>query len=111
MHPVPAVTHALADLPVEKIVEAGGIYFRSVLLKQAGTIIPQHVHDHDHVSFIGSGRVRGWKDGEWIGDRGAGEVFEIPSGSAHVFMALEDNSLIACVHDIESALSIKEKGL
>lgn len=107
---LPDITHQLAELPVERIVEAGGLYFRSVLLREAGTVIPQHVHDHDHVTFIGSGSVRGWQDGNWIGDKAAGECFEIQAGHEHVFQALEP-ALLACVHDIESATSIKEKGL
>lgn len=110
-HPLPTITHLLKDLPLEHIVEAGGLYFRSVTFPQAGTVIPQHVHDHDHVTFIGSGRVRGWADGVWIGDRGAGDVFEIKAGSAHVFQSLEPYTLLACVHDMASALSVKQKGL
>lgn len=109
--PVPETVAPLSDQPVQHIVEAGGIYFRSILLKDAGTVVPQHVHDHDHVTFIGSGRVRGWKDGEWIGDRGPGEVFEIPAGSAHVFQAIAPDTLLACVHDMDSALSVKRKGV
>jgi quercetin dioxygenase-like cupin family protein len=110
-YPLPTPTHKLADLPIEKIVEAGGFYFRSYLMPQAGTIIPQHVHDHDHVTLVGSGRVRGWANGECIGERGPGEVFDIWAGSAHVFQSLEPNSLLVCVHDVESALSVKQKGL
>lgn len=110
-HPIPTTTHKLHDLPVERITEVGGLYFRSVLFTDAGIIIPQHVHDHDHVTFVGSGRFRGWKDGEWIGDRVAGQAFEIPAGSSHLFMSLEPNSLLTCVHNVESALSVKRKGL
>lgn len=109
--PLPAVTHRLAELPVERIVEAGGIYFRSVTLKEQGTIIPQHVHDHDHVTLVGSGLVRGWCNGVCIGDRKAGEVFEILAGQSHVFQALEPYTMLTCIHNIDSALSIKAKGL
>lgn len=108
---IPTVTHALHELPLECITEVGGLYFRTVTFKDAGIIIPQHVHDHDHVTFIGSGKFRGWKDGEWIGDRSAGQAFDIPAGSSHIFMSLEANSLLACVHTIDSALSVKRKGL
>lgn len=110
-YPMPDCTHALHELPLEQISEVGGFYFRSVTFKEVGTIIPQHVHDHDHVTFVGHGRFRGWKDGEWIGDRSAGQAFFIPKGSAHIFMSLEPDSLLTCVHDVASALSVKEKGL
>lgn len=108
-YPLPTPTHHLADLPLEQIVEAGGFYLRSYLLKESGTIIPQHVHDHDHVTLVGSGRVRGWQDGICIGERGPGEVFEIPAGTAHVFQSLEPYTLLCCVHNIDSALSVKRK--
>lgn len=111
MYPVPTVTHALATLPVEHIVEAGGIYFRSVRLEEAGTVIPQHVHDHDHVTFIGHGSARGWQDGIWIGDKQAGDCFEVAAGRQHLFQALEPQTLLTCVHNIDSALSLRRKGV
>lgn len=111
LHPLPEVTQPLPEFPVEQIVEKGGLYFRSILLKYAGTLIPQHEHDHDHVTLIGSGKARSWQDGEWIGDFGPGEVVEMKAGRSHAFQALEPNTHLTCVHSVESALSIKEKGL
>lgn len=110
-YPIPNGVKPVDAVPTIKIVEVGGLYFRSAIFAESGTIIPQHVHDHDHVTFIGSGRFRGWKDGEWIGDRSAGEVFHIQAGASHLFMSLEEHSMLTCVHTIESALSVKEKGL
>ena len=96
---------------VEKIEIVGGLYFRSVFLPTSGLCIPQHVHDHDHVTFVGSGRVRGWCDDVWIGDKGRGEAFAITAGHQHRFEALDDNTLLTCVHSVASALSIARKGL
>lgn len=110
-YPLPMPTQIVSQPPITRIVEAGGLYFRSVLIQDAGTIIPQHTHDHDHVTLVGSGRVRGWQDGECLGDRGPGDIFEIPAGKGHVFQSLEPNTLLTCVHDVESALSVKRKGL
>lgn len=108
---LPQITHQLDKQPVQHIVEAGGLYFRSILLEHAGTLIPQHEHDHDHVTLIGSGKARSWQDGVWVGDFGPGEVVEMKAGRSHAFQALEPNTHLTCVHDIASALSIKEKGL
>lgn len=109
MHSLPEISHQLTEQPVERIEEACGLYFRSVLLEKAGTVIPQHRHDHDHATFVGAGRARGWANGAWIGDKGAGEAFEVKAGCAHVFQALEPNTRLTCVHDIASAESVKAK--
>lgn len=108
---IPFGTVPLSHQPVQKIVEACGLYFRSVILSDRGNIIPQHSHDHPHATFISSGRVRGWRNGEWIGDKGRGDAFEIEAGSAHVFLALEPDTMLTCVHSLDSADSIKRKGL
>jgi quercetin dioxygenase-like cupin family protein len=109
--PVPTVFTPLEDVVVEFVEEKAGIYFRSVLLAKAGTVIPQHVHDHDHATFVGSGSVRLWVDGEWAGDVKAGHAIEIKAGREHLFQSLADNTLLACIHDVASATSIKEKGI
>ena len=96
---------------VEHITEAGGLYFRSITLPRAGTYIPQHVHDYDHATLVCSGLVRGWCNGELLGDKGKGEAFEILAHCQHEFVSLEPNTTLVCVHDIQSAMSIKKKGL
>lgn len=96
---------------VEHIVEAGGIYFRSIRLPQTGMKVPQHVHDHDHATLVCQGRAQGYCDGVWMGVKGPGEVFEVKAGHQHEFQAVLPDTILTCVHDIESTLSIKRKGL
>lgn len=98
------------ELPVESIVEACGLYFRSLRMKDAGMVAQQHVHDHDHATLVGSGRARGWCGEKWIGDKCSGEVFEIQAGSEHRFQSLDHDTLLVCVHDIASAESVRKKG-
>lgn len=109
MYPQPDTGAILANQPVERIEIICGIYFRSVVLRNVGDVIPQHEHDHDHATYIGSGRARVWVDGVWQADYEAGGAVEIKAGHKHVFQALEANTRMACVHDIESAESIKRK--
>lgn len=101
----------LKEALVERIEEVGGFYFRSVLLIERWTVVPQHVHDHDHVTLVCNGKARCWANGKLIGDKSAGEAFEVKAGVYHEFMALEPHTRLACVHDIKSAESVKEKGL
>lgn len=112
LYPLPDLTHALADQPVERIEpDVAGFYFRSILLEKAGTPIPQHAHDHDHATLVCSGAARVWIDGEYHGDFGAGRAVEIKAGKLHVFQALEPQTRLCCVHNIESAESVQRKGL
>lgn len=98
----------LKEQPTENIQMACGIYFRSVLLKEAGTVIPQHEHDHDHATYVASGSARLWVNASWKGDFKSGEAIEIKSGQRHLFMSLEPNTRLTCVHDLHSAALIKE---
>lgn len=97
------------DAPEPVIADAAGLYFRSVIIPAAGTVIGQHAHDHAHATFIGAGRLRGWKNGAWMGDKGAGEAFEVEAHAEHAYMTLEPNTLVACCHDIASAMSVKQR--
>lgn len=92
---------------VERIEEVCGLYFRSVFLEQEGTIIPQHVHDHDHATYIGAGAVRVWVDGELLGDFEAGMAVPVSSGKFHQFQSIAPNTRLACVHDVASAESAR----
>ena len=101
----------MSELAVESIHEVCGMYFRSVLLPQRGTRIPQHTHDHAHANYCGAGAAQFWRDGVHVQDVKAGDVIEIQAGHLHEFVALEDNTRLTCVHDIASAESIKVRGL
>ena len=89
----------LKDHPVEFIEEVAGILFRSVLLGK-GMMIPQHVHDYDHATYIGSGRARLWVGGELKEDVEAGRAVLIEANKFHVFQALEDGTRLTCVHRV-----------
>jgi quercetin dioxygenase-like cupin family protein len=108
MYPLPDLSNKV-DLPERFIVEAAGIFFASIILPK-GIVVGQHSHDHAHATFIGSGLVRGWKGDAWMGDKGPGEAFEVEAGATHCYLALE-TALLACTHDVESALSVKKKGI
>lgn len=108
----------LSDLKVESyeptvefVDEVAGVYFRSVLLARAGMLIEQHVHDHDHATYIGSGSVRLYVNGKAQGEHKAGKAIEVKAGVHHAFLSLEGNTRLTCVHNVASATSLKERGL
>lgn len=98
-HPLPKMI--VTQPPVEFVEEVCGIFFRSVFLEKSGMIVWQHVHTYDHPTFIGSGSVRLWVDEEWAGDFKAGHAVGIKAGQKHLFMALEPNTRLACVHSVK----------
>ena len=106
-HPVP--TGQPCDVPVESIQEVGGIYFRSIMLEKAGMIVWQHVHDHEHATYIGRGSARLWVDGQWIGDYKEDQAVGIEAGKKHMFQALAPNTRLTCVHDVASAEAQKSR--
>jgi hypothetical protein len=106
MYPLPTV-QPTDKKTIEFIQEVCGIYFRSVLLEDSGTVIPQHTHSHDHATYVGSGKVRLWVDGKWLGDFPAGQAIGIEKDKFHLFQSLEPNTRLTCVHDLHSAALIK----
>lgn len=101
-HPLPEVVTKLRDQPVEYIADVGGLYFRAILLKNVGDTVPQHLHDHSHVTLISSGAARLWVDGVHKGDYPAFQAIEIEANREHVFQALEPMTRLACVHQVSA---------
>ncbi len=95
---------------IEYIDTCCGIYFRSIVL-QKGEIADQHVHEFDHATYIGNGRVRLRAGGALVGDYAAGQVVAVVANTHHTFEALEANTRLTCVHDAKSAEAIRLKQL
>lgn len=100
-----------SEQPVESIEVVAGLYFRSILLEEAGHVVPQHVHDHDHATMIAAGAARLWVNGIWQRDYQAGQAASIEAGQTHLFQSLAPKTRLVCIHDVASADSIRTKGL
>jgi quercetin dioxygenase-like cupin family protein len=96
---------------VEYIEEVNGLYFRSIVLPKKGMRVPQHAHDHSHATYVGQGKAALYVGEVLVGIYEAGRAVPVAAQRVHEFEALEDNTRLACVHDVASAMSIKEKGL
>lgn len=83
------------------IVMADGLFAKQTLVPKAGTLLPQHSHTWDHVSFISAGAVRVWNDGACIGDYRAPAGLTIRAGCKHAFLTLADETVISCIHRID----------
>ena len=78
----------LSPLLDRQFVVGDNIMVARVLLKK-GCIVPEHHHVNEQVTYVLSGALKFWIDGEVI-VVGAGEVLCIPSNLPHQAEALED---------------------
>lgn len=79
---------------------AGGLFVKQMRFAEANTYIPQHAHGSDHLSMLARGSVRVWEDGKYVGDRVAPTGIMIRAGVKHVFMSLQPETIIYCIHNI-----------
>ena len=92
----------LDEQPVTvEIKMADGIFIKSHHVHKAWTWMPQHSHTYDHTSMIARGAVRVWKDGWLLGDFVAPKGILIAAGVKHMFVTLEDDTIIYCIHRID----------
>lgn len=82
---------------------ADGVFVKAMKVAKAGTYIPQHAHAYEHSSIVALGAVRVWRDDELLGDFQALSAILIPARAKHTFLALEDGTVVFCVHNIERA--------
>jgi hypothetical protein len=103
------ITAALSKLPAEdqpygvEITTVDGVFIKQMHIPKAGSYIPQHSHQHDHASMVARGMVRVWIDGA-LDDRVRGGEYVAPTaifiaaGRKHLFLALENDTVIYCIH-------------
>lgn len=84
--------------PLGNISIYGGVFVKEMLTPEAGTLIPQHAHTYDHISFLAAGAVRVWRNNVLVGDFTAPESIKIPALAKHRFLTLENWTLILCIH-------------
>lgn len=86
--------------PVIEIKMADGIFIKQMAIAKAGTFVPQHSHFYDHTSMVAAGSVRVWCDGKPLGDFRAPTGILIRAHKKHLMQALEDDTVIYCIHNI-----------
>jgi quercetin dioxygenase-like cupin family protein len=89
--------------PVGELVLYAGIFCKVWSVLDADTLMPQHAHEHPHISAILSGTVRVWQDDQDLGKFHAPAFIKIPALVKHKFLTLTDNVMIACIHNADHA--------
>ena len=80
---------------------ADGIFVKQMVLSHAATVVPQHSHEHDHLSMLAVGSVALWRDGVFVKEFTAPCGISIPARTKHAFVSLSDFVVIYCIHNIE----------
>lgn len=77
----------------------GGVFVKEMLVPDAGTLIGQHAHTYDHLSYLAAGSVQVWAGTENLGVFHAPAAIRIPARVKHRFLSLRDNTLVLCLHN------------
>jgi hypothetical protein len=83
-----------------EIFASDDIFIKTMGPLAAGTLVPQHSHEFDHVSLLAVGAVEVWVDNALLGRFAAPRAIEIKAGRKHLFQALVDGTLVCCIHNL-----------
>jgi hypothetical protein len=87
--------------PVGSLCLYAGLYAKTWTIQDRGTLLPQHAHRWDHISYVVSGVVRVWQDDEELGDFIGPCAIKIPALALHKFLTLSDHVIILCLHNAD----------
>lgn len=80
--------------------DADGIAIKQMYIPERGIRVPQHSHTYDHTSMLARGKVALYANGVYGGVFRAPCGILIKAGVMHEFMALEDETIIYCIHNV-----------
>lgn len=89
--------------PTSDLVLYAGIFCKTWHVADAGTLIPQHSHQHPHLTYLVRGAIRAWCDDQPLGDFIAPAAIKIPALRKHTFLTLSDAVTLACIHSVGEA--------
>ena len=99
---IPGNLEALPEQPIETNLSiTDDLFVKWFQVQKAETFIPQHAHEHDHVTVLATGSIDVWIDGIYTGRRHAPDSIVIKAGVFHTFKTLEDNTVMLCVHALD----------
>ena len=80
-----------------------GVFVKATHFRHAGMLAPQHAHEFSHLSYVASGAVRVFADGEPGGEFVAPASVVIPARVKHLFEILVDDTVVLCIHNADHA--------
>jgi mannose-6-phosphate isomerase-like protein (cupin superfamily) len=89
--------------PVGDLTLYAGIFCKVWHVPDAGTMLPQHAHEHDHLTLIISGKVTLWRDDAFVSEFNAPATIKVPAREHHRFFTHAPNTVLACIHNADHA--------
>jgi hypothetical protein len=80
-----------------------GVYVKAYTVRDAGTLLPQHSHEHAHLTAITAGSVRAWRGAELLGDYHAPALVKVAARELHQFLTLTPSVGLMCIHAVGEA--------
>src|SRR5216683_1544851 len=68
-------------------------------IQKALSFVPQHSHTYEHGTLLAKGAVWVWLDGHLDKQYRAPCLIRIRAGVKHLFQTLEDDTILACIHN------------
>jgi quercetin dioxygenase-like cupin family protein len=90
----------------DEAVLIGRLWVKQMVLA-SGAAAVQHRHAFDHATLLARGRVRVVTDGEQM-EFSAPRIIVIERGRHHGFLALEDDTVLYCVHALHEGEAMPE---
>jgi quercetin dioxygenase-like cupin family protein len=90
---------ALADQPTVTEFTADGLFVAHIEIAKVGTVVPQHSHRYEHLTFLAKGSVRVARDGFAARDLVAPATITVAANTKHLFETLTDDVLLLCIHN------------
>jgi len=86
---------------------ADGVWINQVVIKGIGIALPQHAHQHDHMTCVTKGSVRVERDDMAPQEFTAPAVVMIPALVKHLFVTLSEEVIVLCIHRIDRTGSVE----
>ena len=84
-----------------------GMFFMPKHLPKRDDPVIQPRHPSDHVTMVMMGSVWAVREGELGRKYDAPAVIHIPAGVSHSFIALRDDTLLYCIHNLHGEQMVK----
>lgn len=75
------------------------VFVKLICLNKSGDKVEGHVHTFDHITLLSTGKVVMRAKGNEVVHI-APKLLVTPKGVSHEFEALEDNTVLSCIHAI-----------
>lgn len=98
--------------PLVKLSCVGNVFTRMMHFEKAGDIEEGHAHPFDHATLLSAGSIRLTLEG-CAKDFHAPDLIFIQKDKQHQLVALEDNTVVACIHALrdEAGEILPESGI